>query len=125
MTHFSTVPPKGYFPLSQKTKRLCQAVTRPVCVSNVRESHAIVCELFSWMNVGGRGRAYVSGVGWIGGTRRGGGSEGMVGVEGRGIERPALGPSSLPRLSSPLFILLHDRPRVTVVALRMLHSTFF
>ena len=41
-------------------------MTRPVCVSNVRESHAIVCELFSWMNVGGRGRAYVSGVGWIG-----------------------------------------------------------
>ena len=42
------------------------------------------------------------------------------GVEGRAVvssARPS-GPAASP--ASPLFILLHDRPRVTVVALRML-----
>ena len=56
--------------------------------------------------MGGCGRAYVSGVGWIGemgrggeggGVGRGGGGEGgLVGGRGpcRGIERPALGPTT-------------------------------
>ena len=62
------------------------------------------------MNVGGRGRAYVSGVGWIGGNRRvwvdggeggwlKGGSKDGRGVEGRAVvssARPSgeIGPST-------------------------------